>query len=156
VKIVVQNGNDSFTFRASASPYQRDKDRLWEEVRKNCCDGFMEYGGREAFEKHCNFVLLRSEQFCFGISSPNIQFPLSLNITATLTSRRIFACGSQIVGTARQEFPMLHKDAISAVPCVVAIYMNRLISIAADSADQSAASYSQADYIESLARSAAM
>ena len=147
---VIQSALGSFEFMTSAQPYLRDRDHLWQKHVANCCDSYMPEG-RQRWSDKASCLLLASSDFCLGLSSPGVVFPIIADVKVKFGGRSGVKSGL-VFSNGQTKGVQIYDDFIVGTPCLVACYNQQILSLASSSGVLSSQAFSQATYASAISQ----
>jgi hypothetical protein len=146
----VQTSIGAYTYAADAFPFIRNRQQLWRDHLRSCVDGYCN-GSFAEYSKHSGMLLLSSDLWLRGISSPNTSFPLTLSAKARFESRREYVDGHSSAAV-KGRFPAIQQDCIFGEPVMLMIYTGGSLQISPSSALLTSANLSHAQSLDILSR----
>jgi hypothetical protein len=151
LEITVQSAVGSFSFKASADPWLRDRDDLWRVHAQNCCDSYIR-AGRGKWQDRASCALLSVSDWLLGLqTSPGTVFPIILDIKVKFANRAALASGLCFTN-GQTKGQQVRDDFIIGSPVVVGLFNQQILSIASSSAVISSQAFSQSTTAAALAQ----
>ena len=146
----IQTAVGSYLYAAADWPYIRNRQQLFRDHLRSTVDGYCN-GSFAEYSKHHGMLLLSSDLWLRGISTPNASFPVTISAKCRFESRREYVDGHSCAA-AKGRAPAVQQDCIQGQAVCCMIFTGGSLQISPSSSLNTSANVSHAQSLDVLSR----
>ena len=108
--------------------------------------------GRQRWSDRASCLLLASSDFCLGLSSPGVVFPIIADVRVKFGGRSAVKSGLVFNNGQTKGGVQIYDDILVGTPVLCACYNQQILSLASSSAVLSAQAFSQQTFSSAISQ----